>query len=251
VGLLGFIGEDLRQSGFRPAAFELRIDDQPGCVPPVELPDGLGHTVRVVGTIDRVDTMPGPGGRTWVRVVDYKTGSKKFDLREVYCGLDCQMLLYLFTLERSGGALFPNPAAAGVEYLLADPAPKTEDRPDGGAEPAAYPVEGLLLDEEEVYRAMDQRGTGRFVPLRFSEKTGAVNAASRRHLAGEAKLARIRDHLDGMVTGMARDLYNGKIPASPLCAGRTPCDYCDYRLACPRAGGEAERAEIPQNDPFE
>ena len=33
----------------------------------------------------------------WVRVVDYKTGTKKLDLKEVYCGLDCQMLLYLFS----------------------------------------------------------------------------------------------------------------------------------------------------------
>ena len=31
-------------------------------------------------------------GTRWVRVVDYKTGTKKLDLREVYCGLDCQML---------------------------------------------------------------------------------------------------------------------------------------------------------------
>ena len=30
VGLLGFIQRDLRQSGFQPVAFELRIDDRPG-----------------------------------------------------------------------------------------------------------------------------------------------------------------------------------------------------------------------------
>lgn len=60
------------------------------------------------------------GGKTYIRVVDYKTGTKKFDLREVYYGLDCQMLLYLFTLERNGGHLFSQGTAAGVEYLWAD-----------------------------------------------------------------------------------------------------------------------------------
>ena len=30
VSLLGFIQRDLRQSGFQPVAFELRIDDRPG-----------------------------------------------------------------------------------------------------------------------------------------------------------------------------------------------------------------------------
>lgn len=103
VGLLGFIQRDLRQSGFQPVAFELRIDDRPDAddpdaprVDPVELDDGAGHTVRIVGTVDRVDAMPLEKlGRTYLRVVDYKTGGKEFKLKEVYCGLDCQMLLYL------------------------------------------------------------------------------------------------------------------------------------------------------------
>ena len=88
VSLLAFIRRDFQQSGFRPAAYELRIDDDG--VPPVELPDGLGHTVRIVGTVDRVDTMT-LQNKTYLRVVDYKTGTKKFDLREVYCGKDCQI----------------------------------------------------------------------------------------------------------------------------------------------------------------
>ena len=85
--------------------------------------------MRIVGTVDRVDTME-LGGKTYIRVVDYKTGSKKFDLREVYYGLDCQMLLYLFTLERNGGHLFSQGTAAGVEYLWADPAPENIIRPE-------------------------------------------------------------------------------------------------------------------------
>ncbi|MCO7108050.1 PD-(D/E)XK nuclease family protein [Gemmiger formicilis] len=114
VGLLGFIQRDLRQSGFQPVAFELRIDDRPDAddpdaprVDPVELDDGAGHIVRIVGTVDRVDAMPLEKlGRTYLRVVDYKTGGKEFKLKEVYCGLDCQMLLYLFTLERNAKRQF-------------------------------------------------------------------------------------------------------------------------------------------------
>ena len=160
VGLLGFIQRDVRQSGFQPVAFELRIDDRPDSddpdaprVDPVQLDDGRGHTVRIVGTVDRVDTME-LGGKTYIRVVDYKTGSKKFDLREVYYGLDCQMLLYLFTLERNGGHLFSQGTAAGVEYLWADPAPENIIRPEtDDAEPLQaqnYPLEGLLLDEPSL-----------------------------------------------------------------------------------------------------
>ena len=262
VGLLGFIQRDMKQSGFQPVAFELRIDDRPDPddpgaphVDPVELTDGAGHTVRVVGTIDRVDAMP-LNGKTWLRVVDYKTGSKKFDLKEVYHGLDCQMLLYLFTLERNGGNLFPGAAAAGVEYLLADPSPTTGARPESGEEgesaPPAYPLDGLLVDDESICRAMDTRGTGEFVPLTFNAKSGQVSAASRKHLASPEKLARIRDHLDGLLTRMADDLYGGHIAAEPFVpGGKSPCLYCDYRSVCRHADGENERIPETKDDPFE
>ena len=261
VGLLGFIQRDMNQSGFKPVAFELRIDDRPDPddpsaprVTPVELDDGAGHTVRVVGTIDRVDAMP-LNGRTWLRVVDYKTGSKKFDLKEVYHGLDCQMLLYLFTLERNGEALFPGATAAGVEYLLADPSPVTGARPESGQNgtpaPPTYPLDGLLLDDSGICRAMDTRGTGEFVPLSFN-KNGDVSAASRKHLASPEKMTRIRDHLDELLTRMAQDLYGGRIAAEPFVpGGRSPCQYCDYRSVCRHANGENERIPDTESDPFE
>ena len=261
VGLLGFIQRDMNQSGFKPVAFELRIDDRPDPddpsaprVTPVELDDGAGHTVRVVGTIDRVDAMP-LNGRTWLRVVDYKTGSKKFDLKEVYHGLDCQMLLYLFTLERNGEALFPGATAAGVEYLLADPSPVTGARPESGQNgtpaPPTYPLDGLLLDDSGICRAMDTRGTGEFVPLSFN-KNGDVSAASRKHLASPEKMTRIRDHLDELLTRMAQDLYGGRIAAEPFVPdGRSPCQYCDYRSVCRHADGENERIPDTESDPFE
>ena len=261
VGLLGFIQRDLRQSGFQPVAFELRIDDRPDAddpdaprVDPVELDDGAGHIVRIVGTVDRVDAMPLEKlGRTYLRVVDYKTGGKEFKLKEVYCGLDCQMLLYLFTLERNAKRQFPGATAAGVEYLLADPAPKSVDRSELGddADPApTYPMNGLLLDEESIYRAMDTKGTGEFVPLSFSAKTGKpLNAKST--LADTAKLGRIRDHLDGLLIDMAKNLYSGRIDAEPLCTGgRSPCTYCEFRCACTHRDGEHERTINIKDDPF-
>lgn len=261
-GLLAFIQRDMRQSGFRPVAFELRIDDRPDRenpdaprVDPVTLRDGAGHTVRVVGTVDRVDAMT-LGEKTYLRVVDYKTGTKEFDLREVYYGLDCQMLLYLFTLERNGGTLFPGATAAGVEYLLADPSQTGGARPrDDGQEPAPrnYPLQGLILDEPSVYHAMDIRGTGDFVPLTFSAKTGEPTGTSAKtRLADRDKLDRIRDHLDGLLLEMAQNLYNGKVDAAPLVpGGKSPCAWCDYRAVCRHVDGEGERVAEKGGDPFE
>ncbi|MDD4850308.1 MAG: PD-(D/E)XK nuclease family protein [Gemmiger sp.] len=293
VGLLRFIQEDRRQSGFQPVAYELRIADTPDpddptapLVPPVELDDGRGHTIRVIGTIDRVDAMQA-GGKTYLRVVDYKTGNKEFSLKEVYFGQDCQMLLYLFTLVRNGGGLYPGAAAAGVEYLLADPSPKTAPRPEppkkdgaetgaeagentaeapddaggeagdaagAGAEaaPPAYPLQGLLLDEESIYRAMDRAGTGRYLPLNFGKNGKPTPASAAKVLATEKKLGNISRHIDGLLTQMAQNLYSGNIAAEPLCpSGNTRCQWCDYRAACLHVDGRNERTPTAPEKPFE
>ena len=48
-------------------------------------------------------------GRLHLRVVDYKTGRKSFDLTEVWNGLGLQMLLYLFALEERGEGFYGLP----------------------------------------------------------------------------------------------------------------------------------------------
>ena len=103
---------------------------------------------------------------------------------------------------------------------------------------------------ESIYRAMDTKGTGEFVPLSFSAKTGKpLNAKST--LADTAKLGRIRDHLDGLLIDMAKNLYSGRIDAEPLCTGgRSPCTYCEFRCACTHRDGEHERTINIKDDPF-
>lgn len=59
-------------------------------------------------------------GRLYLRVVDYKSGRKSFDLANVRMGLDIQMLLYLFTLQKEGAHYFGQEIEpAGVLYLPA------------------------------------------------------------------------------------------------------------------------------------
>ena len=79
-----------------PADFELSI--RKGKEPDLwisEIPGG--GQISVEEKIDRVDVMEKPSGK-YIRVVDYKTGSKDFKLSDVLYGLNMQMLLYLDTV---------------------------------------------------------------------------------------------------------------------------------------------------------
>lgn len=233
VALLHYLQKDMRQSSFTPVAFEQKIGMGEGEVPPVTLETQDGHIIRVVGTIDRVDSMQ-RDGVTWLRVVDYKTGNKEFRLDEVFCGLDCQMLLYLFTLTRNGGGMYPNPSPAGVLYLLADPSVPTAGRNEAKSE-KVYKLDGIILEDETIIRAMDRECTGMFVPTSFTSK-GVPRSKSK--LADLAKMGRICKHIDELVIEMAMELYRGEIDAKPLCKEKnSPCQYCDYRSICRHEDG--------------
>ena len=93
TSLLLYLRDEQRQSSFKPVACELKIGRGEDAVPAQVYHLSDGRTVQLVGTVDRADEWVEEDGTRWVRVVDYKTGTKKLDLKEVYCGLDCQMLL--------------------------------------------------------------------------------------------------------------------------------------------------------------
>ena len=230
ANLLLYIQAEQRQGSFVPVAFEKGIGTSPEDVPPVVLTTSTGETVRMVGKIDRVDAFE-KNGNTWLRVVDYKTGSKEFLLEDVKNGLNCQMLVYLFTLTRNGGQQFADPAPAGVLYLMADPAPTRGSRQQA-SKGLEYKVEGLVADEYAVIDAMDRERKGLFVPFKF-DKDGTPKPGPA--LASLETLDGLRQELDGLVVQMAERLYAGQVAAEPIGHGKrkeTNCKYCDYRSVC-------------------
>ena len=250
TSLLCYLRDEQKQSCFHPAACELRIGSGEDAVPGHVYHLSDGRTVQLVGTVDRADEWVEENGTRWVRVVDYKTGTKKLNLKEVYCGLDCQMLLYLFSLTRDKSGRFTGAEPAGVLYLLADPAPKTTNRQQAQQD-VQYELDGLVRDEQKVFDAMDADETGCYLP--FGYRNGVPSPSQKDKRADIAKLNRIQLHLDDLVTQMGQQLYDGQIAAEPLVAGagRNPCVWCDYSFICCHETGIGERALEAPAKPFE
>ena len=227
--------DELRASDFQPVLFELGFGSGQD-LPPVEV-RANGVTLRISGFVDRVDGWE-KDGRLYLRVVDYKTGRKSFDLTEVWNGLGLQMLLYLFTLEEKGEKLFDlPPASAGVLYLPARDALIDGSRTMDEAERRAkldreLKRDGLILDDEEVIRAMEHPESGmRFLPLRVSAKTGAISGNV---LVTAERLGRLRRHTGRILEDICREIAAGNIDADPFWRGpsKNPCQYCDYKQVC-------------------
>ena len=230
------VAEELRASRFKPISFELGFGRKED-LPPVELTvDGV--TISVSGFVDRVDGWV-HDGRLYLRVVDYKTGRKSFDLTEIWNGLGLQMLLYLFTLKERGEQVYGMPVeSAGVLYLPARDAvirgPRTMDEAVWRkAMNKELKRSGLVLDEPEVLEAMEPVGAEgyRFLPLNVSKSTGAISGEA---LATAEQFGKLGRHIQSVLEEICRELARGNISADPFWRGaeKNACRFCDYAAAC-------------------
>lgn len=189
-------------------------------------------TISVSGKVDRIDTAQAEGEQL-VRVIDYKTGGKEFKLDEAEKGLNLQMLLYLFAIWQGSesGRAFAGATPAGILYMPAKALTPTFDRHEGGeeAKEKLYRMNGLVLDEERVLRAMEGGQPGAFIekPSSRSPQNSRITREGLSHL---------REEVEGLLTEMGRDLLAGHIQPEPKGYGnRLPCGWCEYKTLCGRA----------------
>lgn len=251
------VSEELKSSDFEPLAFELAFGAD-GQLPAITIREKNG-TARVVGKVDRVDGWL-HNGKLYLRVVDYKTGKKSFDLAELRYGLGLQMLLYLFTLKEEGRALFGGQeiVPAGVLYTPArepmlrcarDTAPEKIEK----ARKKELRRSGMVLEDPAVLQAMEHSALTSpcYLPIAV-KKDGAVTGS----LASAEQLGKLSKYVDRLLHEITQEVFAGNIDADPY--ARTPqlsaCTYCEFASACHFENGcgsdRMEYIKATKNDEF-
>ena len=224
--------KELRESRFLPEAFELAFGGQ-GVLDAIDVgTPRMGAVLR--GFVDRVDVWQ-ENGQNYFRVVDYKTGKKDFDYCDILCGVGLQMLLYLFALEREGGAVLgENPVAAGVQYfparvpLISSDGQLTREEAEL-ARQKEWKRKGLLLWDEQVLQAMEPSEQ----PVRLCctrKKDGSLSG----DLADRQQLKDLERYVFSLVRGMVDDIASGNVQPNPYTRGQAhdACSFCPYDAVC-------------------
>lgn len=229
--LISHMISELSQSDFSPVDFELKIGED---IKAYTLKLPTGHNVFIMGSVDRVDIME-KQGKKYIRVVDYKTGKKKFSLSDVLYGLNLQMLIYLHAIEKNGIERYgENIVPAGILYLhsTADPVSidvGTEQSKIDNKISSNLKMNGLVLNDIEVVEGMDKTGNGKYIPV--SVKSGIPTSS--KSLASLEQMGHIFNKIDEIITKMSEDLYNGEISAKPIKGkNHNGCEYCLYSSVC-------------------
>ena len=246
VLMLKNITEEFSQSDFTPAFFELPFNGKDGNPSPMEfeLPDGM--RVSFSGIVDRVDLLR-KDGEIYVRIVDYKTGSKAFSLDDVSHGINLQMLLYLFALCRNPNQDFSqklglsaqnSPIPAGIVYLSANiPVVEAEeyDAEANVLQKAAdsFKRSGLLLNDESVLLAMNHDLSPKFLAGIKRNKDGDLVGKA---LSTQEEFDGLYRQMEATVEKITTELRSGYADASPTdCPGQDPCSYCHMKPICRRS----------------
>jgi len=206
------LDEELSVSQFAPLGFEM----------PFSVP--VGDELVVRGQIDRVDAWEDDGAQ-YLRVADYKTGRRKeFSLSDAYYGLNLQMLIYLYALERDGR--FENPRAGAALYVPArdEIVSAKHNLTDEALEKELAKKarrSGLVLAEERVTEALEGGERKRFLPSGDSLVSAEQMDVLLKDVAAQLSFA-------------AREMRRGSIAAQPVYKNETEnaCRFCRFKSVC-------------------
>ncbi len=242
------IVSEFAESRFKPSFFELPIrfpDSGETAVEPISVKLADGTSAYVYGIADRVDVLEHEG-KYYVRVIDYKTGSKEFSLDDVSMGLNMQMLLYLFSIQKNGAnpknalefAKNSEILPAGVLYFSAGVPVVTLDAelPPEEVEKLASDKlsrKGLLLDDAEVLTAMDRELSGHYIPVRQKKDGSFTNPESLTSLEGFKNLL---SSIENTVKDIGNEIKRGNASVKPIRGKKhDACKYCEMRPICRKA----------------
>lgn len=240
--------DEFGDSDFEPCEFELSIDNR-GPVKPfkVELEAG---SVELMGKIDRVDKMDKDGKR-YIRIVDYKTGVKEFELSDVFYGVNMQMLLYLISIWRGGSDFYENITPAGILYFPANLLSCDVDRNESEESKqkkllSRGKMKGMLVLDDDSIDAMDKSKRAVFLPISFDKKTGQIKGK----FITVPQLEKLGKIIDDIIIKMGNSLHEGLVEARPLSgSGNTEtCMWCNYKDVCLKENPKIRYAEKLSHD---
>lgn len=235
-GITVHLQQEKQQSKFRPAAFELRMKYTKAFEK-----NGFGGRISFSGIVDRADTYDN-GSRKYLRIIDYKTGNKKFTFDDSLNGLNMQMLFYLFFLTDPLQGMFPEYVPAGALYQPAGAVKPGLDRESGSADRqklknSFYRMKGFVIEDDDVIAAMEEPEngvvSGTYIPIK-ANRSGGYSKSCMKYLADADKMHELHEETERTLVNAAEELYEGNVEAFPQedINGGVYCQYCAFKAVC-------------------
>ena len=226
----------LQKGQFLPEAFEVSFDV-------LEDLDALNialsekEKVRLRGRIDRVDIAE-TEDRVYVKVIDYKSGQRRFDLAALYYGLQLQLVVYMNAAVELVQKKHPDKdvvPAAMLYYRVSDPVAEGDDLTPEEINAQILQelkMTGIVNRNDEAVTMLDGEFTDKsdILPLE-RKKDGSLSAVS--SVISEEDIHMVSNYVNYKIRSLGREILDGTISVNPCELGsEKACTYCAYRQVC-------------------
>lgn len=190
-----------------------------------------GREIAIEGKIDRIDKFG-----DYLRIIDYKTGDIKSELKSVFVGEKIQLISYLSALTSDDKT-----KVAGVFYLPIH----SEYEKDEKKLQSKYKMEGFILSDADVVKNMDhslsfENPESKLVPIKLKSNKTLVNEnrfemyASQKALSND-EFEALKSYTEKLCKTAVSEILEGYNEPSPLERGGdglARCKYCNYAGFC-------------------
>ena len=229
--------QHLKQGSFQPDDYELsfRFAEDLDSIH-VDLSEE--EKMHLQGRIDRIDVSE-DAEHVYVKVIDYKSGNKKFDLAALYYGLQLQLVVYMNAALELESRKHPDKEivpAALLYYHIDDPTIETpvELTQEQINEEilTKLRMNGVVNSDPAVVERLDRflQDKSKVIPVE-KKKDGSFSARS--GILSREELQVVSAYVDTKIRQIGREILDGKIAANPYEKGNEEaCTYCAYKKVC-------------------
>ncbi len=228
----------LKKGAFTPENFELSFS-MTSDLDAVNISLSEEEKMQLIGRIDRIDTCK-KDDKLYVKIIDYKSGSRKFDLAALYYGLQLQLVVYMNAAVEAEKKKNPDKEvipAAMLYYHVNDPMFETDKgNPDVSEIETAILEElkmtGMVTDDEEVIQLLDKDfGTKSSIIPVGRKKDGSFTAAS--SILSNEDFDTVSKFVNHKIKEIGSSILDGDIALNPYEQKDSgACTYCAYSSVC-------------------
>lgn len=230
--------EQLRKGSFQPEEYELSFRFASD-LESIHVTLSEDERMHLQGRIDRIDTVRDEE-HVYVKVIDYKSGNRQFDLVALYYGLQLQLVVYMNAALELEARKYPDKEivpAALLYYHIDDPTVETAvelSEEELQAQIAGQlRMNGVVNGDSGIVEKLDHTMESRssVIPVE-RKKDGSFSARSGVMSSEELRLA--SDYVNRKIRDIGQQMLDGCISVNPYEKGATEaaCTYCAYKKVC-------------------
>ncbi len=194
--------------------------------------------MHLQGRIDRIDVAE-DDSHVYVKVIDYKSGNKQFDLAALYYGLQLQLVVYMNAAMEMEARKHPDKEvvpAALLYYHIDDPTVETpielSEEEINEQILAKLRMNGVVNSEPDIVERLDRYMQDKSAVIPVEKKKDGSFSARSSVMSGE-ELQVVSDYVNHKVKNIGREILDGNIVMNPYEKGSSEaCTYCAYRKVC-------------------